>query len=42
MAVILAVVFGFGSSFLWWISTLYHGASMKITVNGFLTEKIFL
>ena len=32
--------FGFGPSF--WISNLYHGASMKIIVNGFLTEKIFL
>ena len=34
--------FGFGPGFLRWISTLYHGASMKIIVNGFLTEKIFL
>ena len=34
--------FGFGPGFLRWISTLYHGASMRIIVNGFLTEKIFL
>ena len=34
--------FGFGPSFLRWISTLYHGVSMKITVNGFLTEQILL
>ena len=33
--------FGFGPSFSRWISTLYPGASMKIIVNGFLTEKIF-
>ena len=33
--------FGFGPSFLRWISTLYHGVSKKIIVNGFLTEKMF-
>ena len=30
--------FGSGPSFLRWISTLYHGASMKIIVNGFLRK----
>ena len=32
--------FGFGSSFLRWISILYHDATMRIIVNGFLTDHI--
>lgn len=32
--------FGFGSSFLRWISILYHDAAMRIIVNGFLTDQI--
>ena len=34
--------FGFGPSFWRWISTLYHGANMRILVNGWLSRKIEL
>ena len=34
--------FGFGPSFCRWISTLYHGANMRILVNGWLSRKIEL
>ena len=32
--------FGFGPSFIRWISTLYNGANMQIIVNGFLTDPV--
>ena len=32
--------FGFGQSFCRWISTLYCNATMKVLVNGFLTDQI--
>ena len=32
--------FGFGPSFCRWISTLYCNATMKVLVNGFLTDQI--
>ena len=34
--------FGFGPSFCNWIATLYRGASMRILVNGWLTDKVEL
>ena len=34
--------FGFGADFLSWIRTLYAGAAMKIILNGWFTEKIYL
>ena len=34
--------FGFGPSFRNWIFTLYHGAYMRILVNDFLTEPVYL
>ena len=32
--------FGFGPSFIRWVSTLYNGASMRIIVNGWLTDPV--
>ena len=32
--------FRFGPGFLRWISILYHDATMRILVNGFLTDQI--
>ena len=32
--------FGFGPSFIQWISTLYNGANMRIIVNGWLTDAV--
>ena len=32
--------FGFGPSFIRWVSTLYNGASMQIIVNGWLTDPV--
>ena len=32
--------FGFGPSFIRWVSTLYSGASMQIIVNGWLTDPV--
>ena len=32
--------FGFGPSFIQWISTLYNGANMQIIVNGWLTDPV--
>ena len=32
--------FGFGPDFRQWIDTLYSNASMKVIVNGYLTESI--
>jgi len=32
--------FGFGPSFIQWISTLYNGANMQIIVNGWLTDAV--
>ena len=34
--------FGFGQDFQRWISVLYHGAFMRVIVNGFLTDPISL
>ena len=34
--------FGFGQNFRRWISVLYNNASMRVLVNGFLTDRIFL
>ena len=32
--------FGFGPSFICWVSTLYNGASVQIIVNGWLTDPV--
>ena len=34
--------FGFGPSFCNWITTLYHGANMRILVNNWLSDKVDL
>ena len=38
----LLMHFGFGPSFCNWIATLYRGASMRILVNDWLTDKVEL